>query len=114
MNAKVDELSALFHSSGPAPAPTAPEAAPVDPMAGGNDAWAHGLGKGGGGAPAASQAFDAQAFGERPTSIPIHTPPTLDAPRVNGRWALYDEKWITYPGLDKNRFDSKSPQSWLQ
>ena len=28
--------------------------------------------------------------------------------------ALYDEKWITHPGLDKNRYDSKSPQSWLQ
>ncbi len=75
-------------------------------MAGGNDSWS---GKFLGGGPR-----EQMPFGGRPQSVPIYTPPTLDAPRVNGRWALYDEKWITYPGLDKNRYDSKSPQSWLQ
>ena len=93
---KIDELSALFRSSGPAAAPAAEGSftearAPVDPMAGNNDAWARNLGKGGSGGSAVSQTFGAQAFGGR-APIPIHTPPTLDAPRVNDRWALYDEK----------------------
>ena len=44
----------------------------------------------------------------------IATSPTFDPPRVNGRWALYDEKHIMLPGLASNKFDGKSPQTWLQ
>ena len=35
-------------------------------------------------------------------------------PKVHGRWALYVEKFITAPALDKNRYDQKKPLEWLQ
>ena len=44
----------------------------------------------------------------------IATPPTFEPPRANGRWVLYDEKYTMLPGLAVNKFDAKSPQSWLQ
>jgi hypothetical protein len=103
---KVGELFSLLQSSGPASAPTfaapAPQPSaqaqpPVDFMAGGNDAWAQ-----------------SRQFGGMPMRASIATPPTFDPPRVNGRWALYDEKYIMHPGLASNKFDGKSPQTWLQ
>ena len=97
VNGKLSELYSSYQSSGPA-APPAPQAQPaVDPMAHGNDGWSFSLGKGGG-----------------PQRVSIATPPTSDPPRVNGRWALYDEKYIMLPGLTSNKFDAKSPQTWLQ
>ena len=88
LNGKSDELVAMYHAGGPAAAPALavpkvffPEA-PVDPMAGGDEAWSVYLGKGGG---------DPTAFGGRPMTAHIGTPPRLDPLRSNGRWALYDE-----------------------
>ena len=97
VNGRVGELFAMYQSFGPAPAPASELQPPVDPMAGGNDGWSFFLGKGGG-----------------PQRVSIATPPTYDPPRVNGRWALYDEKYIMLPGLTSNKFDAKSPQTWFQ
>ena len=84
LGATVAELQALYHGAGAAPAPT--QAA--HPMAHRADSWSSFLGKGGK-APMQMPAFSTAAFGGRPPSVPIHTPPpTLDAPRVNRRWAL--------------------------
>ena len=77
----------------------------VDSMAGGNDVRARFHATGGAG----PSALPGQA-----QRVNIGTPPTFDPPRVNGRWALYDEKYIMMPGVSTNKFDAKSPQSWLQ
>jgi hypothetical protein len=71
---KLTELESMYHGSGAAPAPaqTAPAAAPwavpatagVDPMAGGNDSWAGKFLGGGSRAPT--------SFGGRPPSVPIY------------------------------------------
>ena len=97
VDGKRSELYSSHQSSGPAPAPASQVQSAVDPMAHGNDGWSFSLGKGGG-----------------PQRVSIATPPTLDPPRVNGRWALYNEKYIMLPGLSSNKFDAKSPQTWLQ
>ena len=72
VDGKLSELFSMLQSSGPALAPTsqAQPQPPVDPMAHGSDGWSFSLGKGGGG----------------PQRMSIATPPTLDPPRVNGRW----------------------------
>ena len=31
-----------------------------------------------------------------------------------GRWALYDEKYITLPALTQHKYDTKKPLDWLQ
>ena len=85
----------------------------ADPMAGGNDQWS--FTRNGGGPSAAPMAASGLPFGGRqPVHANIGTPPAIEPPRANGRWALYDEKWSMYPGFGKNRYDSKSPQLWLQ
>ena len=115
LNGKYEESVGMYHSGGPAAAlalATAPAPlAPIDPMAGSNEAWSAYLGKRGVG----PTAFAGQtAFGGRPQTVLIGTPPTLDPPRSNGRWALYGDKYIMLPGLASHTFDSKSPQTWLQ
>ena len=92
LSATVAELQALYVGAGAASAPTQAPPVAVDPMARGNDSWSSYLGKGGH-APVQAPAFPSAAFGGRPQAVPIHTPLTLDAPRVNGRWAVYDEKF---------------------
>ena len=77
VTSRIDELYGLFHSSGPAPAPAATTAAPVDPMAGGNDAWTHA--NNGGAATAA------QPFGGRAAGLHRHAP-DLGLPEV--QWSL--------------------------
>ena len=32
----------------------------------------------------------------------------------SGRWALYDEKYITLPALAQHKYDSRKPLDWLQ
>ena len=110
LNGKYEEIVGMYHSGGPAAAPApatgAAPSAPVDPTREGNEAWSNYLGKGSGGS---------TAPGGRPLMMAhTGTPPTLDPPRVNGRWAMSDEKYIMLPGLTSNKFDSKSPQTWLQ
>ena len=97
LNSKYDELAAAYQSAGPAPAPahTMPGGA-VDPMAGGNEDWSRYLGKGGAG----PCAFSAPtAFGSQAQRVSIAALPTFDPPRVNGRWAMYDQKYIMMPVL---------------
>ena len=105
----------MYRSGGPAaalaPATAPAPSAPVDPMSGGNEAWLAYLGKGS----VAPTAFAGQmASGGRPMTAHIGTPPTLDPLRSNGRWALCDEKYMMLPGLASNKYDTKSPQTWLQ
>ena len=103
LKSKYTELAAAYQSAGPAPAPASTmSGGAVDPMAGGNGDWSRFLGKGG--AP----------FGGQAQRVSIATPPTFDPPRVNGRWAFYDEKYIMIPGVSTNKFDTKSTQSWPQ
>ena len=66
---KLTELESLYHGSGAAPAraQSAPAAAPVDPMAGGNDSWSRSFL--GGGQPAGqAPPFPSAAFGA-PTTV---------------------------------------------
>ena len=106
LSGQYSELAARYQSAGPAPAlaSTIPGGA-VDPVAGGSDEWSRFHAAGGAG----PSAFPGQA-----QCVSIATPPTFDPPRVNGRWALYDEKYIMMPGVSTSKFDAKSPQSWLQ
>ena len=57
--------------------------------------------------------FPTQPFGGLSQQAFIGTPRIMNPPRFNGRWALYDDKRILHPGLDKNCYDSKSPHLWL-
>ena len=82
VNGKLNELSAVYQSSGPAPAPTSQPQSAVDPMAGGNEDWLRYLGKGG----ASPSVFASpSAFGSHAQRVSIATPFTFDPPRVNGR-----------------------------
>ena len=58
--------------------------------------------------PAAAPSFAGGFYG---------TPPGMgsqgDAMK-GGRWALYDEKYITLPALTQHKYDSKKPLDWLQ
>ena len=80
LGAIVAQLQALYHSGGPVPAPAPTSAADVDPMADGRDSWSKFCGTG-----PATPVFASAALGGRPQSVPIHTLPTLDPPRSNGR-----------------------------
>ena len=113
LGATVAGFQAPYAGAGAAPAPAWAPPAAVDPMADHKDSWSRSLGNGGQ-TPVQVPVFASTPFGGRPPSVPIYTPPTLDVPRVNGCWALYDEKWIMRPRLNKNRYDGKSPQLWLE